>query len=341
MVVNNKETILRIHRRAEILHAVRSWFRQANFLEVDAPILVPGTGCEPFIDPLETSLFWEVNGPSEKRYLHTSPELYLKRLLARAPEPLFYVGHVFRNGEWTNRHLPEFTMMEWYRPHGTLEDLVHDCEQWIAYVIEICLQKNLKLNNDAVKTLSSKPYEILPMSYLWKKHAGIDLRETLLKVQEKGDEEMVHAVANAGFSLRPNADFDDAFFQVMLSAVEPNIGKTCPTVVTQWPRQMAVLSKLEAADSLFARRFEIYACGLELANAFDELTDGEEQKRRFRADNQKRAALGKPILSLDEAFLSELDQIPPTVGIAFGLDRLIQLLFGLKHLEEAYPLYVK
>ena len=340
MVDDTNETFLRIQRRAEVLRGVRSWFYQAGFLEVDAPILVPGTGCEPFIDPLQTSLFWEVDGPNENRYLHTSPELYLKRLLARVSHPLFYVGHVFRNGEWTKRHLPEFTMMEWYRPEGSLEDLVRDCESWIGHVIEMCLQKNLGPDLDVVKMLREAPYEIVSMSSLWQKYAGIDLKEALLRVQEHGAHELVSVVKKAGFSLRPRADFDDAFFQVMSTAVEPNIGKTRPTVVTQWPKQMAVLSKLDSDDPLFARRFEIYAGGLELANAFDELTDGKEQKRRFLADYEKRRAMGRASLTIDEIFLSELDQIPATVGIAFGLDRLLQLIFGLERIENTYPLYV-
>ena len=340
MAKDKNETLLRIQRRDAIIQGVRSWFSQAGFLEVDAPILVPGTGCEPLIDPMQTSMFWDVGGPNENRYLHTSPELYLKRLLARVSHPLFYVGHVFRNGEWTKKHLPEFTMMEWYRPHGTLEGLVRDCELWIEYILDVCLEKDLQPNTDVVKMLKTKPYDILPMSYLWKKHAGIALKEAPLRVQEHGEYVLVDIVKNAGFSLRPNADFDDAFFQVMLVAVEPNIGRICPTVVTQWPKQMAVLSKLDSDDPLFARRFEIYAGGLELANAFDELTDGVEQKRRFKADNDKRAAMGKPILAIDAAFLSELDQIPPTVGIAFGLDRLIQLVFGLQSIQDAYPLFL-
>ena len=162
-----------------------------------------------------------------------------------------------------------------------------------------------------------------------------------MRVEEHGDEEMVKAVKKAGFSLRPGADFDDAFFQVMSSAIEPNIGLQRPTVVCDWPRQMAVLAKIDDQEPLFANRFELYAAGFELANAFNELTDSSEQRQRFLADNEKRIRFGKAPLALDEAFLRDLDQIPPTVGIAFGLDRLFQLCFGCASIEKTYALLQK
>lgn len=335
---NHAQTRLRLQRRDFIFRAIRSFFYQDGFAEVDPPILVPGTGCEPHIDPLKVEVGLGEGRAAVQRYLHTSPELYLKRLLARVPEPCFFLGHVFRNGERTAKHLPEFAMLEWYRPHHTLGDLVEDCERLLHHILQTCAQKGLKPCTHAQQLLQNSPFDVMSMQDLWHRHAKIDLEEALVLVDEKGDEEMVRIVKDAGFYLRPQADFDDAFFQVMLTAVEPNIGLECPTVITDWPKQMAILSRIDDDNPLFAKRFELYAGGFELANAFDELADGEEQKRRFKADNAKRAALGTSPLVLDEAFLEDLDQMPPTVGIAFGIDRLLQLVFGASDIIDTYPL---
>lgn len=330
---------LKMRRRDFVFRAIRSFFHKRDFVELDPPLLVPGTGCEPHIDPLTVSVAFGAGQEPVSRYLHTSPELYLKRLLARVPDPSFVLGHVFRNGERTAKHLVEFTMLEWYRPHQDLESLVRDCEQLIEKIVAVCLANQLQPDLNAVHLLSQKPFDVVTMQDLWSEYAQIDLENTLGLVADEGESAMVRIVKEAGFHLRPGADFDDAFVQVMLSAVEPNIGRERPTVVTHWPKQMAVLSRIDDENPLFALRFELYAGGFELANAFDELVDGTEQAARFEADNAKRLGLGKPALSLDRAFLSELDQMPPTAGIAFGVDRLLQLLFGLGDIAETYPLH--
>jgi len=329
---------LKLQRRDYVFRTIRSFFHDAGFLEVDAPVLVPGTGCEPHIDPCTVDLRTDAAGPGLKRYLHTSPELYLKRLLTRVPDPFFYLGHVFRNGESTKRHLPEFAMLEWYRPESTLADLVRDCEALISKIVDVCQHKKLHPCSSALALLVKSPFEVVSMHDLWARHAQIDLAEALARVEVNGEEELVQIVKEAGFHLRPKADFDDAFFQVMMKAIEPNIGMERPTVVTHWPKQMAVLSKIDDDNPLFAKRFELYAGGFELANAFDELVDSAEQQARFHADNAKRLALGKDPLALDQRFLSELDAMPPCAGIALGLDRLLMLLFGLSDISDAYPL---
>ena len=324
-----------LRRRDVVFRAIRAFFHSEGFLEVDAPVLVPGTGCEPHIDPLEVNVSFKPEGPVQARYLQTSPELYLKRLLARVSDPLFSMGHVFRNGESTPKHAPEFTLLEWYRPKGDLKDLISDCERLIDNIIGECQRQGLTPNPQNEALLLRRPFQVATMQALWLQYAGLDLQAVLQEVEELGEEAMVRAVRNAGFHLRPNADFDDAFFQVMFTAVEPAVGKERPTVISHWPKQMAVLSRLDPENKLFALRFELYAGGFELANAFDELVDSKEQKARFKADNRKREALGKRPLNLDAAFLKDLDQMPPCSGIAFGVDRLIQLIFGLEHIAEA------
>jgi lysyl-tRNA synthetase class 2 len=314
----------RIKRRARALQIIREFFFELDFLEVDTPLLVPGPGLEPHIDPLSVEVRPGQDGPAESRFLHTSPELALKRVLAHGPERVFQLSHVFRDGERGPRHLPEFTLLEWYRAHGTLDDLIVDVET-LFEVLDVAPD-------------FAGPFRRHTVQSLFEAHADVDLRTALSRMDDGDALALVDAVKSAGHHLRPGADFEDAFFHVMTSRVEPALADSGTHVVESWPKQMAVLARVDVNDPLFAKRFEIYAGGLELANAFDELTDADEQRARFVEDNRHRARLGKAALPLDEAFLQALARMPRAAGIALGVDRLLMLLWGEKDIQNVQSL---
>ena len=312
----------RLRRRSQALVAVRAFFHARDFIEVDTPHLVPGPGLEPHIDPLAVDVRARADAAPERRWLATSPELAMKRLLAEGAQRIFQLAHVFRDGERTRRHLPEFTLLEWYRAGGTLDDLVRDHEELFAAVA-----RALDVEPPAV------PFERTTVAALFRAHASdVDLRATLGHPRA-----LVDALRARGEVLREGADFEDAFFHVMTRA-EDVIGRARPVVVERWPASMAVLARTCPDDPLFAARFEIYAGGLELTNAFDELTDPVEQRARFVADNAARVALGKPALPLDEAFLEALARMPRAAGCALGFDRLLMLLTGAREIDDVTAL---
>lgn len=329
----------RVERRSRALAHTRAFFAARGFLEVDAPQLVPATTTEPHIDPLAVRVRPSLDEGVAPlvRYLHTSPELALKRVLANGVERVYCLAHVFRDGEVTERHLPEFSLLEWYRVGATLDDLVRDCEELLRALATALVGTTTLPRAGGGALALDEPFEVRTVAELFARHADVDLPAALARMADGDARALVEAVTKAGHKLRDGADFEDAFFHVMLSRVEPAIGGERPCVVTRWPRQMAILARACDDDPLFAERFEIYAGGLELANAFDELTDPVEQRARFLADNDARAALGKERLPLDELFLEELARLPPTSGIAAGFDRVLMLLFGAREITDVVP----
>ena len=288
------------HRAKQI---TRRYFDEQGFVEVDSPVLIPHNAVEAYIDPI-----WV--GDLE---LRTSPEIYHKRLLARGCQKIYELGHVFRDEQPGRIHLREFTLLEWYRVGASLTDLVQDCEN---------------LFHALAPDLFSAKFETRTLQELWLEYARIDLRQAL---QESN---LVSRVQEAGFILRDQADFSDAFHHVMLTVIEPRIGQQTPCVVTRWPRELAALARLCNDDDLFAERFEIYFRKTELANAFFELTDPIEQRDRFMAEANLKEQLGKRRSQLDHAFLAELNFIPPTAGIAVGFDRLLMLIAGTMQISD-------
>ena len=317
----------RLQRRHRAFEATRAFFRERGFVEADTPVLTSGPGLEPHIDPLSVRVQLGPNGPRERRFLITSPELALKRLVSFGARNVFQMGHVFRDGERTARHLPEFTMLEWYRAGSTLDDLVLDHEELFAAVASA-----LGISHPPT------PFPCRSLSSLFDEHAGIDLTGVLVRMRDGDALALVSDLRGRGEVLRSGADFEDAFFHVMTNMVEPRLGRDRPVVVERWPAQMAVLARRCDDDPLFAARFEIYAGGLELSNAFDELTDAVEQRSRFESDNEKRRELGKETLPLDEEFLDALPQMPRTAGCALGFDRLLMYLLKEPSIDDVIAL---
>ncbi len=322
----------RLHCRDQALRAARAFFHQWGFVEADTPQLVPAPGTEPHIDPLSVPVHrgMTTSSPLERRFLITSPELALKRVVAAGVPRVFQLVHVFRDGERGRRHLPEFTLLEWYRGPGTLAEILDDTVGVIR-AVAAAIGNQSPIDVDAA-------VESLSVNEAFARFAQVDLGAALDEMRAGDALALPRRVQASGEMLRPGADFDDAFFQVMGAKVEPAIGQDRIAVVSQWPAQMAVLARLDD-DDRFARRFEAYACGLELCNAFDELQNADEQRARFVADNATRRALGKEEVPLDEEFLRVLPQLPaPTAGNALGFDRLLMLLTGADDIDDVTAL---
>lgn len=316
----------------------RAFFADEGFCEADPPMLRPWACPDPHIDPVRALARADtpVQEPKEL-FLHTSPELALKRALSRGAEKIYSLGHVFRDGEAGRLHAAEFTLLEWYRPKEELAALVEDCRELFTRLSTSLFGRTAFPLPEGGLCDVSGAFAQATVARLWQRHAGVDLRAALARTASGEPDALVQAVRRAGYALRPDAAFDDAFHHVMLTRVEPAIGRDRPCAVTRWPARQAQLARLCPDDPLFAQRVEIYAGGVELANGFVELSDSAEQRRRFEADNRERAALGKPRLPLDEGFLADLPRMGPCVGMAVGFDRLLMLLAGKQRLSDVLP----
>ncbi len=302
--------------RQQLSTAVRAWFVAAGYLEVETPYLVATPGMEPHIDPFETPFVPQTDvGRRRSLYLHTSPEYAMKRLLADGSPPLFQICKTFRNGEISATHNPEFTMLEFYRPHADYTAIMRDLEQVLASV---------PLPGPFGKT----PYERLTVREALIRHADLDLNE------HRDGPSLKRAADARGIYTGSSTDFDDLFFHVFLEKVERNLGHERPAFLIEYPASMASLSRLKPSDPSVAERVELYAHGLELANGFTELTDVAEQRRRLVDEQALRARAGRPAFDLDEAFLAALPRMPPCTGIAVGLDRVLMLMVQASQIAD-------
>ncbi|OIO59093.1 MAG: hypothetical protein COX57_10085 [Alphaproteobacteria bacterium CG_4_10_14_0_2_um_filter_63_37] len=296
--------------RADVLARTRRFFVEAGVLEVETPILSPASGTDPHLSPFVTRFEPEGGGAATTLYLHTSPELYMKRLLAAGSGPIVQIGKVFRNGEAGSRHNPEFTMVEWYRPGWNL----------LALINEVGALLQTLLNCPPITTLTFQQAFVA--------HAGVDpLAADLATLAE----------ATHRLHLDPPEGLDrDGLIDFLLCfAVEPHLGHEHPVALTAWPVSHAALAQVSPNDPRTAERFEVFYQGIELANGFNELCDAAEQRRRFEEDNRLRKQMEKPALPLDERFLGALEAgMPQGCGVALGFDRVVMLAAGASRIEE-------
>lgn len=300
-------------RRANALRAVRRFFDARDYLELDAPVLVISPGLEPHLDAFELA----VDHP--RRYLHTSPEYALKCALGEGLERIYCLGPCFRDEVPSPTHSPEFTMLEWYRVGATLDDLMDETEALVR-AVAIVLHAEER---------ASVPFERLSMRDAFTRYAGVD-------PWQHSDASALRAAGRAAGVAVPTESpaWDDVFFQIFLNAVEPALARGRPCFVHGYPASQAALARLDPDDPTVARRFELYGGGFELANAFDELTDADEQRRRFEFDRESRRSEGRKAPPIDEALLEALGRVPPTCGIALGFDRLMMWLTGTIHIDD-------
>jgi lysyl-tRNA synthetase class 2 len=315
--------------RGRILSALREWFRRRGFLEVETPALQVSPGNEIHLHAFTTELATP-GGGRRPLYLHTSPEFTCKKLLAAGEPRIFSVAHVFRNRERGPLHHPEFTMLEWYRTNESYEALMEDCAAILVETAKAagCLQLQWK-------DRAADPYaapERMSAADAFVKFAGIDLLATLKG--DEGDRDKLAAAARAaGIAVADDDNWSDVFSRVLVERIEPRLGLGRPTLLDLYPRPEAALAR-PADDPRLARRFELYACGVELANGFDELTDAVEQRSRFEAamaERQRRYGERYPI---DADFLAALAAMPQACGIALGFDRLVMLATGATRIEQ-------
>jgi lysyl-tRNA synthetase class 2 len=292
---------------------VRAWFEEQGFLEVETPLRVFSPGQEVHLDAI----------PADGgRHLITSPEYHMKRLVAAGASRIFQLGRSFRAGERGAHHEPEFTMLEWYRAEAPLEVIAQDCEALLRVAARAAgadLASSVDLES---------PFERTTVRELVRRHTGLGLQ---------GDEtadELRAKVAATGVPLGSATAWDDVFFQLFLDRVEPHLGQRRPTFVFDWPLALGALARRKPADPRLVERFELYAGGLELANAFGELTDPVEQRARFLAEAATRKARGKTVYPIDEKLLAALSRMPPTSGVALGFDRLVMLVLGAREIRD-------
>jgi len=306
--------------RAHILREVRAFFDSRGFLEVETPRLVVSPGMEPHLHA------FAVEG-QPRRYLPTSPELHLKRLLAGGYERIYEMGRVFRAEERGQHHLPEFTLLEWYRAAAGLPALMDDCEGLLRHVVaavappagaaSVCL-RDLRVG---------EPFERLTYREAMRRHTAIDPADF---PPAAGVAPLRVAIAALGIHTADDDDWDTLVTRLFIDRVEPHLGRARPCFVTEFPATQAALARIRPdAGWPVAERFELYVAGIELANAFFELTDVEEQRRRFVAWQGERRRLGREVYPIDEAFMAALAAgLPESAGIALGVDRLVMLVTG-------------
>jgi len=391
-------------QRARILDLIREWFRKEGFLEVETPAIVKHPDLAPDLDLFATDFVSKDGKYRERRYLQTSPEYAMKKLLGAGFEKIFQMSKSFRNAEYLyatetqiatssstprndscSRHNPEFTMLEWYRVNADYRDMMSDTENMIKYVVqelgilfpfrpESCTQGGgvekflssdslcppdplapLKRGNTPSTSLemTKGEWQRLSVRDAYQKYAGLNLDE--LRTLES----LRAAVEKKGYELSAEYSWDDLFFLVMLNEIEPKLGFDAPVFLYDYPASQAALAKklphtcgvkekidgrdvhfCEAAghkvgcEAEWAERFELYINGVELCNAFSELVNPLEQRKRFEGERAMRAKMGKEEIGMDEGLLEALKTMPPSGGNALGVDRLVMVLLGKKSIEE-------
>ncbi len=312
-----------VRARSRIVKLVRAWFDAHGFEEMLTPRLVSLPGQEPHLDPFWTEVV-EANGKKHAAALITSPEYAMKRLVAAGMDKIYDLGPCFRDGEpWDGAHDPEFLLLEWYRRDSGLDALMRDTEDMVMSVAKAF---------GPVPALLQKPWRRLTVEQAWKEYLDIDLAPLL------GNREALTRVAREhGQTVAEGDTWDDLYFKLFLSFIEPKLGLEQPTFLSRYPASMAALARRSVDDTRWAERVELYIGPLELANGFAELSDGTEQRARFEEERALRAALGKKTWGLDERFLSALPKMGDAAGIAFGVDRLVMLLTGASSINDILP----
>jgi lysyl-tRNA synthetase class 2 len=315
--------------RGRILSALRDWFRRRGFLEVETPALQTSPGNEVHLHAFATELTTPGGGRAPM-YLHTSPEFTCKKLLAAGESRVFSLSHVYRNRERGPLHHPEFTMLEWYRTNEPYETLMADCTAILVEAAKAAGALQLQWKDRTADPYSAP--ERLSVADAFMTWAGIDLLATL-DSHEGNSGKLAAAARAAGVQVADDDNWSDVFSRVLVERIEPQLGLGKPTLLDQYPLPEAAWAQ-RSADPRLAQRFELYACGVELANGFAEITDAAEQRRRFQAamaERQRRYGEQYPI---DEDFLAALGTMPPSSGIALGFDRLVMLATGATRIEQ-------
>ena len=296
--------------RAQLNRVIREFFEKRGVLEVETPILSEAGNTEPNIESFQTEFHGRSDSTSPKRWMRTSPEFMLKRMLAAGYGDCYELGRVFRDGEAGGRHNPEFTMLEWYRMGWTLDDLIEECVELMLLISSMRDDFKPTINRVTFQELYQKRFNLDPFS------ASIEeLREPL-----------------SGIEIDPlGLTRDDWLDLLMTHHIQPSMEVDELWIVTDFPATQAALARIEGQ---VAKRFEIYWNRLEIANGYDELIDANEQYNRFRNDQAKRVTRGQPFIALDERLIDAIPELSPCSGVAIGVDRLMMILAGTDRIRD-------
>jgi lysyl-tRNA synthetase class 2 len=320
----------RLLARARIAVFVRRWFEAKGFMEVDPAALQPSPGNETHLHGFRTALVGP-DASAVEAYLHTSPEFAMKKLLAAGEKRIFALSHVFRNRERTALHAPEFMMLEWYRVGAPLSRLMDDCAALIALAAHGAGTRTFAFRDREANPF--EPPERVTVRDAFISHAGVDLYDSLPAGRDPNAALLARQVKESGLRVSADDTWSDLFSRLLSERVEPNLGIGWPTILHDYPASEAALAQLSADDPRVAERFEVYCCGVELANAFHELVDPDQQRRRFEADMEEQRRIYGASHPIDEDFLKALRDMPDSCGAALGFDRLAMLATGAADVE--------
>lgn len=310
---------------------MRAWFEADGFIEVEAAALQVSPGNEAHLHAFATEAIG-LNGVRTPLYLHTSPEFACKKLLAGGEGRIFDFARVWRNRERGPLHHPEFTLLEWYRAGEPYEALMADCAALLALAAETAGCARFAFRGREADPFAEP--ERVSVAEAFERYAGINLLATVAADGSVDRDALAAAAVAAGLRVAEDDTWADVFSRVLVARVEPELGNGRPTILHEYPVSEAALARVSPRDPRVAERFELYACGVELANAFAELTDPVEQRRRFEAEMAEKARVYGETYPIDEDFLAALALMPPACGSALGFDRLVMLATGSSHIEE-------
>jgi lysyl-tRNA synthetase class 2 len=317
--------------RAQISKFVRRWFDAKGFTEVEPAALQVSPGNETHLHGFRTALI-PPDGSAHDAYLHTSPEFAMKKLLAAGETRIYALTNVFRNRQRTALHAPEFVMLEWYRTGALLERLMEDCAALTALAALVAGAKTFVFRGREASPF--EPAERLTARDAFRRYAGIDIYDSLPVGAHPDTELFASQARGLGLRVAPDDTWSDIFARLLSERVEPHLGIGRPTVLHAYPASEAALARVSPHDPRTAERFEFYCCGVELVNAFHELSDPAEQRRRFTADMEEQRRIYGASAPIDEDFLSALADMPDASGAALGFDRLVMLTTGAESVES-------
>ncbi len=319
--------------RGRVVGAIRSFMDGQGMVEVETPALQICPGMEPHLLSFVTELQGVHPGLRRTLYLHTSPELAMKKLLVAGMPRIWQLAKVFRNGERSATHHPEFSMLEWYRAGAELADLMADCVALVRAAAEAAGRARFEFRGLVCDVYVD--WRVMTVAEAFHSYAKIDLLDTIPDPYVPDRSRLAEAALCAGVRVAEDDRWDDIFFRVMLERIEPFLGVGAPTFLTDYPLSMAALARPKSEDARFCERFELYMCGLEVANAFGELTDPALHRSRFAADQALQHQLYGRHTPIDEEFFAALAcGLPQSAGIALGVDRLVMLCAGVETIEE-------
>jgi len=317
-----------LRQRMKLMRAVRGFFDDQDFWEVETPILQVCPVMDTHIHGFKTELLGHDLKHAKDFYLHTSPEFAMKKLMVAGVKQLYQICHVFRNGESSSLHSPEFTMIEWYRAPGTYEDIMNDCAGLLRHVATALDIQEFRYKDHGCDPFAD--WQKLSVAGAFQEYANINLDEYL-----DDTDGFAAAIKGQGIRIAEGDRWDDLFFRVMAEKIEPYLGMDVPCILYDYPACMASLSRRKPSDARYAERFELYVCGVELANAFGELTDATEQRARFIEEMDLKEKLYGERYPMDEEFLAALEYgLPESGGIALGIDRLVMLAAGTDQIHQ-------